>query len=100
MSQPIYGYSAVNWGDGPAYPAYPDTLQLGYGNPVVGAPRQTSTDAYQFTITFTWASEHQYGATAVYFCTKSAEATDGFGLPGSHGCGNQTIPDSYSDPLG
>lgn len=93
MSEPVYTYFAINDGTD----ATPATLQLGAGNPVVSTPQQISADEYQFSLNFSFStnSESSY-ESAWRHCTKSMEAEDGTGLPGSgsYGCGSQTIQES------
>jgi hypothetical protein len=91
MSEPVYTYFAINHGTD----ATPETLQLGAGNPVVSTPQQISADEYQFSLTFSYSTNESYEA-AWRHCTKSMEAEDGVGLPGSgsYGCGSQTIQNS------
>ena len=93
MSEHVYTYFAINHGTD----ATPETLQLGAGNPVVTAPQQISADEYRFSLTFSYSTDAESSYEAAWrHCTKSMEAEDGIGLPGSgsYGCGSQTIPDS------
>jgi hypothetical protein len=96
MSEPIYTYFAINYAaSGTA--ATPETLRLGAGDPVVSTPQQISADEYQFSLTFSFSTNNQPAYEYAWrHCTKSMEAQDGIGLPGSgsYGCGSQTIQDS------
>ncbi len=95
MSEPVYTYFAINYSaSGTA--ATPETLQLGAGDPVVSAPQQISADEYQFSLTFSFPTNNEDYQAEWRHCTKSMEAEDGIGLPGSgsNGCGSQTIQDS------
>jgi len=92
MSEHVYTYFAVNLG---TY-ATPETLQLGAGNPVVTPTQQISADEYEFSLTFSYSDNDEIYESKWRHCTKSLEAKDGIGLPGSgsYGCGSQTIQDS------
>jgi hypothetical protein len=93
MSEPVYTYFAINLGTD----VTPQTLQLGAGNPVVSTPQQISADEYQFHLTFSCSNNNESSYEAAWrHCTKSIEAEDGIGLPGSgsYGCGSQTVQDS------
>jgi hypothetical protein len=95
MSETVYTYWAINYSaDGAA--ASPETLQLGAGHPVVSTPQQISAGEYQFSLTFSYSTDGENYQSAWRHCTKSMEAEDGIGLPGSgnNGCGSQTIQDS------
>jgi serine/threonine-protein kinase len=95
MSEPIYTYFAINYaayGDA----ATPQSVQLGAGDPVVSTPQQISADEYQFSLTYSFSTKNESYRAEWRHCTKSMEAEDGIGLPGSgsYGCGSQTIQDS------
>jgi TIR domain len=93
MSEHVYTYFAVNYGTD----ATPETVQLGAGNPVVSTPQQISADEYQFSLAFSYSTNNESSYEAAWrHCTKSMEAKDGIGLPGSgsYGCGSQTIQSS------
>jgi hypothetical protein len=95
MSEPVYTYFAINLGTS----ATPATLQLGAGNPVVSTPQQISVDEYQFHLTFSYSNNNESSYEAAWrHCTKSMEAKDGVGLPGSgnYGCGSQAIQESMT----
>jgi hypothetical protein len=95
MSEPVYTYWAINYAASGSAPT-PETLQLGAGDPVVSTPRQTSAGEYQFSLTFSYSTNNENYQSEWRHCTKSMEAQDGIGLPGSgsYGCGSQTIQDS------
>jgi hypothetical protein len=91
----VYTYFAVNYAASGTAPT-PGTLQLRAGDPVVGTPQQISAGEYQFSLTFSFSTNNESWEAAWRHCTKSMEAQDGIGLPGSgsYGCGSQTIQDS------
>jgi hypothetical protein len=93
MSLPFYTYFAVNVARSLPV-ASPQWLRLGAGNPVVSSPRQISADEYQFSVSFSYQIKSKFYDAGWRHCTKSAEATDGVGLPGSHGCASQQILDA------
>jgi len=71
-------------------PPAPKVLEL---NRSATASKQQKLHSYEFVVTIRYAltigsDAYRY---AVNFCTKDSEATDGIGLPGSHGCGNKWI---------
>jgi hypothetical protein len=70
MAERVYTYFGINYGTD----ATPQTVQLGAGSPVLGE---------------TYEAAWRHG-------TKSMEANDGIGLPGSgnYGCGSQTAQNS------
>ncbi|MCK9927977.1 serine/threonine protein kinase [Frankia sp. Mgl5] len=90
MSQARYTYFAVNYGTDSTTPM-PETLRLGAGSPVIGAPQQISADRYKITVTVSYPGQGLHENAGVRVCSKDAVAKDGIGLPGSHGCGDQTI---------
>jgi hypothetical protein len=95
MSKTWYSYLGVNLSSS-GTPPLPATLQLGAGNPVIGKPQQIAADEFSVTISYTF----NVGSGGWHFhsslCAKDTEAQDGIGLPGSHGCGNSSIPGSYA----
>jgi hypothetical protein len=70
-------------------PAGPDQLHLS-GSPKTVVPNQDlGTMRYNVGYEFNVGTEgYQW---KVNYCTPDSEATDGIGLPGRHGCGNQTV---------
>ena len=95
MSKPWYSYLGVNLAPS-GTPPLPATLLLGAGNPVIGKPQQIAANEFSVTISYTF----NVGSGGWHFhstlCAKDTEAQDGIGLPGSHGCGNASIPGSYA----
>ena len=71
-------------------PAEPATLSL------AGPPTHVAQDATNSTVQYTVHYGFNIGPADGYqwkisYCTPDTEATDGIGLPGSHGCGQKTI---------
>jgi len=92
MSKQWYVYFAVNLSSS-GEPARPTTMQLGAGDPVVGAAQPVSADEFSKTITFTFTTNGGGYHFVTNWCDKDTEAQDGVGLPGSHGCGSDsTVP--------
>jgi hypothetical protein len=92
LAKRFYDYLGLSQSSGTPPPPKFLTLRTtgwtqGKTMPVTGSPHEYAT---KFTVKFT-VSEPQF-AFAVDVCTKDSESVDGVGLPGSHGCGNQTIP--------
>jgi serine/threonine-protein kinase len=91
ISKPTLAYFALNLAKS-GTPPQPATLQLGGGAAVVRTKLVSATE-YQIAIGFTFTigktDGYNWGWNA---CTKDTEAEDGIGLPGSHGCGDKTIP--------
>lgn len=95
ISKPVQAYFGLSLARS-GTPAQPATLELGGGNPTVRTKLLSATE-YQIAVTFHFS----IGKTGGYSwdwnaCTKDTEAQDGIGLPGSHGCGDKTIPDRVS----
>jgi hypothetical protein len=77
-------------------PPAPATLILGSGGAKVATPKQLSADEFSVAITFQFAVGN-HGVNWLWdACTQDTESVDGMGLPGSHGCGSQTIPTSVT----
>jgi serine/threonine-protein kinase len=93
MAKPIYAYFAVNHSaSSTATPPYPATVRLGAGNPAAGKPQEIAPNEFRVTITFTYARGIGRSESAAGACSRDSEATDGIGLPGSHGCGAGSVP--------
>ena len=92
MAKHWYAYFAVNLSASDSEPAAPQTLQLGAGDPVVGQPQRISDDEFQVTVTYTFPVNGESYEAAWRECWQDTESEDGFGLPGSHGCGNTSAP--------
>jgi serine/threonine protein kinase len=91
MSKQWYVYFGINLSPS-GTPAVPTSMQLGAGDPVLGAPQRISADEFERSLTFTFQTNGEYGHEAVQTCTKDTEAQDGVGLPGSHDCGAESVP--------
>jgi len=62
------------------------------GTGTISAPQQTGANSYSATIndSYNWGN-HAYTALYWLACSKDTEAQDGLGLPGSHGCGAESV---------
>jgi serine/threonine-protein kinase len=87
ISKPWYTYLGLSASGSPAW------AQLGAGSPVVTKPQVIAANEFNVTVSLTFSTvsvSHIHWRT----CSKDTEATDGIGLPGSHGCGSARIPAS------
>jgi len=67
-------------------PPVPKWLYLD-GRATVSAPRRISASNYERTVGFSFRIGTDSARWKFLACAKDSEATDGFGLPGRHGCG-------------
>jgi hypothetical protein len=95
MSKPWYVYFAVNLSPSGSPPT-PTSIQLGAGDPVVSTSQRISADEFSRNVTVTYTNNNEQSQTALEYCDKDSEAEDGVGLPGSHGCGDPSIPNPPS----
>jgi hypothetical protein len=93
MAKPWSAYFAVAL-SATTQPPAPPVLSLGAGHPVISAPHQVAPDEYTEDITFTFTIGNDGYTWGWAACARDTEAIDGLGLPGSHGCGAQSAPDS------
>ena len=91
ISKPVYAYFGLNLSKS-GTPPQPAGLELRAGDAKVSTKLVSATE-YQITVTFTFSvgktGGYSWGWNA---CTKDTETQDGIGLPGSHGCGDKTVP--------
>jgi hypothetical protein len=73
-------------------PSPPATLLLGTGGAKAAVPNQLSASQYSVKVTFQFAVGNHGLSWLWGACTQDSESLDGLGLPGSHGCGNKTVP--------
>jgi hypothetical protein len=95
IAKQVYVYFAVNVVKSGSAPK-PTALQL-YGGGATVKVKLVSATTFQITVGFRFT----IGSTDNYnwdwdVCTKDSEAEDGIGLPGSHGCGENTIPNQVN----
>jgi len=101
ISKPWYTYFGINLSpSGSGEPPLPAWAQLGAGSPVVGKPQLIAANAFTVTISFTFSIGNNSYRIHWRTCSKDTETQDGFGLPGSHSCGDERIPASTSPYLG
>jgi hypothetical protein len=97
MSKPLYMYFGLNLAKTKAAPPTPKWLLLGAGHGLVIASQRISADQFIKTETFSFTvGNDAYYTWAGTMCLKDTEASDGIGLPGRHGCGDQRV--LYSAP--
>lgn len=91
MAKHWYVYAGVDIEPGTAGPPDPKTLTLGGLSSSIGEPTQTGDGTFTMTIKLRYEHALAEPSTFVWWpCAPGTEAEDGFGLPGSHGCGTQT----------
>lgn len=95
MATREYVYFGVNLAPS-AEPAVPQWVMLGAGHGHVTAPRRISADEFIDTVTFSFRIGNDGYRFAWAECGTTNEASDGIGLPGHHGCGDQRVLQSAS----
>jgi serine/threonine-protein kinase len=95
MGKPIYAYFGITEAASKP-PAAPKWLTLSAGGARVSATRRVSGDEYSDTLTLTFSDGSGYYNWQAVTCSKDAEAADGIGLPGHHGCGDGRVPYPYN----
>ena len=93
MSKTWYTYFALNLSPSNE-PPVPATMRLGAGDFVAGKPQRTGSDEFTWTYSLSWTVGNDAFNAEWNECTKDTEAEDGVGLPGSHGCGDESVPSS------
>jgi Protein kinase domain len=77
-------------------PPAPSVMDLGAGGAQVSTPQRVSATEFDMTVSYSF----DIGSDAYHWrwraCSKSSEAVDGMGLPGSHGCGAPTATATQS----
>jgi hypothetical protein len=91
MAKHWYLYLGVNIQPGLGIPPNPATIQLGGLGGTIGNPQQTGSSSFTLTITYQYNHGTDGSEAAWWACTPDTEAQDGLGLPGSHGCGTQSV---------
>jgi hypothetical protein len=94
MSKPSNVYFGLNLAP-TVEPGTPQWLLLGAGNGHATEHR-ISADEFSDTLTFSFQIGSDAYSWAWAWCTKDAEAEDGLGLPGHHGCGDARVLQSAS----
>ena len=95
MSKHFYSYFGLNL-SATGTPPYPRWLYLNGGNASVSPGHQISASKFETTVTFSFTVGNDGLAFLTYWCSKDTVASDGLGLPGSHGCGARRILSSLS----
>ena len=91
MAKHWYLYLGVNIQPGNGMPPNPATIQLGGLGGTVGNPQRTGNESFTMTITYQYNRGTDGSAAVWWACAPDTEAQDGLGLPGSHGCGTQSV---------
>jgi ABC-type transport system substrate-binding protein len=89
-AKPWYLYLGVSQSSGQQPTEAPKYLNLS-GLSTASAARRISATEYKVTFTFRARADHPNVDFFPNACTKDAEAKDGLGLPGHHGCGNKRV---------
>jgi serine/threonine-protein kinase len=91
MSKKLYFYFADNLGppNSKKGPAVPTDLRLGAGSPSITLSRISDTE-YEDIIKFSYRLGNHQGQFNWLACYQDTESQDGIGLPGYHGCGNDS----------
>ncbi|HEX3513530.1 MAG TPA: serine/threonine-protein kinase [Trebonia sp.] len=92
MSKTPYVYFGLNPSKAHRQPPPPKLLALGAGHGAIVGTQETSANRFVLTVSFSFTVGHDSYDAAVAVCIKDTVATDGIGLPGHHGCGDQRIP--------
>jgi serine/threonine protein kinase len=95
LAKPWYPYFNLSLAPSKEPPS-PKTLLLGAGSPHVTASRQVAPGEFELTVTFSFRIGNDAYHWNWTMCAKDTEASDGLGLPGSHGCGAKNIQASQS----
>jgi serine/threonine-protein kinase len=70
----------------------PSSILLGAGHGVVAGELQISADQFEVIITFSYTTDGDHAVAVWGVCVKDTLAIDGLGLPGHHGCGDNSVP--------
>ncbi len=92
MAKPVYPYFGYTLASPGSTAPRPTSLQLGSDDPQVSPVQQVSATQYTFTVTHTFQAGGRHFHWAQDQCAKDSVTEDGIGLPGSHDCGNSTVP--------
>ena len=91
MAKHWYVYFGVNIQPGATMPPLPPTLQLGGSGITIGNPQRTGSNSFTMTIAYQYNRGTDASNAEWWPCAPDTEAQDGLGLPGSHGCGTQSV---------
>jgi serine/threonine protein kinase len=90
LSKAWYAYFAVNLSPAKT-PAAPTVLVLNGGDAHVFPSQRLSADEFEYTVTFAFQIGNDGSNWSWTGCDIDTEAADGIGLPGHHGCGDQSV---------
>jgi serine/threonine protein kinase len=91
-SETQFVYSGLNLSKSKKIPPAPKWLTLGAEHGTVAGTQQNSATGFFTTVTFSFTAGHESDNWAYAVCLKDSVTTDGIGLPGHHGCGDQRVP--------
>ena len=96
LTKPYYDYLGITWSR-TSTPPPPSTMNLVHGWTVSATtPVPKATDEFETTFGFSFTVKEPWFSFASTACTIDSVSKDGFGLPGSHGCGSAQVPVSSS----
>jgi hypothetical protein len=96
LAKPYYDYLGITWST-TSTPPPPSTMNLVHGWTVSATtPVRNATDEFETTFGFSFTLQEPWFSFASTACTIDSVTKDGFGLPGSHGCGSAQVPVSSS----
>jgi hypothetical protein len=90
MAKHNYAYFNVNLSK-TGTPKAPKWLYLGRGHASVTKPKKLTAGKFSFSVSFRFTVGNDGYYWAWNLCSKDAEAKDGLGLPGTHGCGAKRV---------
>jgi hypothetical protein len=92
ITKPWYVYFGLTLSGSSATPSPPTALTMDAGGARAGNPTQLSADEFSVPVMF-YFSVGKDGYNWLWnACMQDTEAIDGLGLPGTHGCGTNTVP--------
>jgi serine/threonine protein kinase len=100
MSKHWYIYAGANNQPGPNLPPNPASLQLNALSSAVSNPQRTGGDSFTLTVTLSYNRGSDATSFVWWACSQDTEGQDGLGLPGSHGCGTESVIPTSTPYLG
>ncbi len=100
MSKHWYIYAGANNQPGPNLPPNPASLQLNALSSAVSNPQRTGSDSFTLTVTLSYNRGSDATSFVWWACSQDTEGQDGLGLPGSHGCGTESVIPTSTPYLG
>jgi hypothetical protein len=100
MSKHWYIYAGANNQPGSSLPPDPASLQLGGLGSAVSDPQRTGSNSFTLTVTLSYNRGSDATSFVWWPCSQDTEGQDGLGLPGSHGCGTESVIPTSTPYLG